>query len=396
VFRRFTRFKRFAVSAAIIAAASCNAPSDVGRAPGSGSAEPLQITNSKIGAFEAALATRDNGFVAAWYDNRDGNAEIYMRLLDANGQPAGPERRLTNGLEDSYEASIETIGDAVAIAWYDKSENGLIVPKLGLWDAEGRNRWVRPLAASGRNPVIRAQGGNIFCAWIAPDADDSEWVWAGWWTRDGDIRMPPQRLAPAGKTTWNLNAAALERGDALVVFDATAGTRADELFLVRVQPDGSRVVRLTADDGAPSKYPDIAVGDHLAITWFDERDGNSDVYLLTATTDSELAGEIDNRARRVTSTPGESIGAYLRWGSDGRLGLAWSDNSEGQHEVYFQPFDAAGRPLAEPRRITRNRTSSLVPAIRSWRDGFALAWNEFRPGLEAHAGTSEIAFALVR
>jgi hypothetical protein len=380
---------RFALVLASIATAACGSPP-------SGPGEPIQITNSQIGAFEAALATRGEGFVAAWYDTRDGNAEIYMRLLDAGGQPAGPERRLTNGPEDSYEASIETLGDAVAIAWYDKSESGLMVPKLGLWDFDGRNRWVRPLAASGRNPVVRAQGSRIFCAWISPDADGSEWVWAGWWTRDGASQTPPRRLAPAGKTTWNLNASSLERGDALVVFDATASTRADELFLARVQPDGSSVVRLTADDGVPTKYPDIAVGDHLAITWFDERDGNSDVFLLTATTDAELTGEIDGRARRVTSTPGESIGAYLRWGNDGRLGLAWSDNSEGQHEVYFQPFDPTGQPLADARRITRNGTSSLVPAIRSWRDGFAMAWNEFKPGAEAHAGTSEVAFALVR
>jgi hypothetical protein len=383
---------RFSLLVVSIAIAACSSPPDAGK----GSDGPIQITSSRIGAFEAALATRDDGFVAAWYDTRDGNAEIYMRLLDANGQPAGPERRLTNGPENSYEASIETIGDAVAIAWYDKSANDVLVPKLGLWERDGRNRWVRTLAASGRNPVISTHAGNIFCAWIGPDADGSEWVWAGWWTRDGNSQANPQRLAPAGKTTWNLNAAALDRGDALVAFDATAGTRADEVFLVRFQPDRSSVIRLTADDGVPSKYPDIAVGDHQAITWFDERDGNSDVYLVTATTDSELTGEIDGRARRVTSTPGESIGAYLRWGNDGRLGLAWSDDSEGQHEVYFQRFDAAGQPVAEARRITRNGTSSLVPAIRAWMDGFALAWNEFKPGAEAHAGTSEIAFTIVR
>lgn len=379
---------RLALVLASILIAACGPPS---REPG----EPIQITNSKIGAFEAALATRDDAFVAAWYDNRDGNAEIYMRSLDADGQPAGPERRLTNGPEDSYEASIEVVGDAVAVAWYDKSENGALVPKLGMWDLDGRNRWVRSLAASGRNPVISTRGGNIFCAWIAPEGG-AEWVWAGWWTRDGEPQSPAQRLAPAGKTTWNLNASALDRGRGFVVFDATAETKADELFLVRFEPDGSSVVRLTADDGRPSKYPDIAVDEHLALTWFDERDGNTEVYLLTASTDNELTGEIDARARRVTTTPGESIGAYLRWGSGGRLGLAWSDSSDGQHEVYFQPFDGAGQPLAAPQRLTRNPTSSLVPAIRAWRDGFALAWNEFKPGLEAHAGTSEIAFAIVR
>ena len=380
---------RPAVLAAALGAAACSPPANT--------ADPqiIQVSDSTIGAYEAALAVRDYGFVAAWYDNRDGNGEIYMRWLDAAGQPAGPERRLTNGPEESYEASIDTVGGAVAIAWYDKSANDALVPKLGVWELNGRNRWVRMLAPVGRNPVVSTYGGDIFCAWIAPGPDGAEWVWAGWWTRDGEVRSPAQRLAPAGRTTWTVNAFAHDAGRALVVFDAIAGTKADELFLVRFQPEGSSVVRLTADDGRASKYPDIAGSARLALTWFDERDGNKEVYLLTAD-DAELTGDIDARAKRVTSTKGESIGAYLRWGAGDTLGLAWSDDSEGQHEVYFQAFDADAMPLGPARRITRNPTSSLIPAIRATRDGFALLWNEFKPGAEAHAGTSEIAFASVR
>lgn len=381
----FSRFMRALTLLLVAGAAACAPP-----APEPG--EPIQITDSKAGAFESALAVRDEGFVAAWYDNRDGNAEIYMRLLDGDGQPAGPERRLIHGIEDSYEASIDVIGGALAVAWYDKSAGGGLVPKLGVWELSGRNRWVRSLAAAGRNPVVSVRGDAIFCAWIAPDAGGGESVWGGWWTPDGTLQSS-QRLAPAGKTTWNLNAFAQDQGRALVAFDATAGTQADELFLVRFQPQGSAVVRLTADDGKPSKYPDIAVGDRLALTWFDERDGNTEVYLLVAP-EGEFSGEIDARARRVTTTTGESIGAYLRWNGD-RLGLAWSDDTEGQHEVYFQSFDAAGEPRGSARRLTRNGTSSLIPAIRPFRRGFALTWGEFRPGAEAHAGTSEIWFARI-
>jgi hypothetical protein len=157
---------------------------------------------------------------------------------------------------------------------------------------------------------------------------------------------------------------------------------------------------MTADDGVPSKYPDIAGVGLFAVAWFDERQGNKEVYLFVGT-EPDFAGEIDARARRVTSTPGESIGAYLEWSDDAdpaarRIGLAWCDDSVGQHEVYFRAFDLDAMPLGDPRRVTHTPTSSLVPAIRAWRGGFALAWNEFRPGPEAHAGTSEIAFAIVR
>lgn len=298
---------RFALIVAAIAFGACNSSSDEGRAARGGSAAAVtQVTRSGVGAFEAALATRKDGFVVAWYDNRDGNAEIYMRPLDANGGPAGPERRLTDGPEQSYEANIDTVHDAVAIAWYDKSATDRLVPKLGVWEFSGRNRWVHTLSDVGRNPVVSAHGEDLFCAWIAPGPDGGEWVWAGWWTSDGQQRGASQRLAPVGRTTWNLNAFAQDAGRALVVFDATAGTRADELFLVRVGPDGSRVTRLTADDGTPSKYPDIHGAERLALTWFDERDGNQEVYLLIAD-DQEMTGEIDRRARRITHSPGETL-----------------------------------------------------------------------------------------
>ena len=392
---------RFAVVVAVLACGACNRAPEGDAVPAGDAIAPVQITNSTRGAYEAALATRADGFVAAWYDNRDGNAEIYMRLLDGAGQPAGPERRLTNGPEESYEPSIESVGNGVAIAWYDKSSDGGLVPKLGVWDLDGRSRWMTPLADKGRNPVVSTFGGDIFCAWISPGPDGAEWVWGGWWRVSGEHDPSPRRLARASKTTWNLNVGASDFKGAWVVFDATAGTRADEVFLVSLGPSSITTRRLTSDDGIPSKYPDFAGDLAGALTWFDERDGNKEVYLFVTTAIFAFEGEIDHLARRVTTTPGESIGAYLDWaesapGEPRRLGLAWSDDSTGQHEVYFQAFDARPAPLGPPRRITRTPTSSLIPAIRPWRGGFALAWNEFKPGAEAHEGTSEIAFAIVR
>ena len=98
---------------------------------------------------------------------------------------------------------------------------------------------------------------------------------------------------------------------------------------------------------AASKYPDLKIGDRqgrVALTWYDMRDGNDEVYLFVAG-HSELRGEIDGRARRVTTTEGESIGAYVAWNGE-RVGLAWSDKTPGQHEIYFQSFDGAGQPLS--------------------------------------------------
>ena len=158
-------------------------------------------------------------------------------------------------------------------------------------------------------------------------------------------------------------------------------------------------MRITADDGIRSKYPDLAFAadGRAAIAWFDERDGNREVYLAAGRAD-ELLLPIEERALRVTTTPGASIGAYLAW-NGARIGLAWSDDSGGTYDVFFQPFDAAGRPLELPRRISDSATNSLIPAIEPWRDGFALAWDEVVPapaGAPTEDTRAEVVFATVR
>jgi hypothetical protein len=184
--------------------------------------------------------------------------------------------------------------------------------------------------------------------------------------------------------------------DAWVVFDAATSTRTSELFIGRVGSAGVSLERLTRDDGAASKYPDLAMDGEgrVALTWYDKRDGNDEVYLYVGRA-ADLRGEIDDRARRITTTEGESVGAYVTW-SDGRVGLAWSDKTPGAHEIYFQSFNGDGMPLESVRRLTQTGAWSLVPAIRPWRKGFALAWTEYQPASgEIHDGIGEIAFTLI-
>jgi hypothetical protein len=181
-----------------------------------------------------------------------------------------------------------------------------------------------------------------------------------------------------------------------VVFDAEASTRASEVYVARADASSAGAVRLTKDDGSPSKYPDLAIGagGRAALSWQDDRDGNTEVYLLTGRL-SDLTGEIEGRSHRVTTTPGESIGAYLKWNRD-QLGLAWSDKVSGQHEIYFESFDASGVSRGAARRLTKSQTWSLVPAIQPHRDGFALAWTEYAPeSVEVHIGTAEVFFQSV-
>jgi len=354
-----------------------------------------QVSQSGVGAYETALAIDKAGFAVAWYDTRDGNPEIYMRLLDESGKPSGPERRLTDTPDMSYEASLERIGDDFAIGWYEQASDGKQTAMLGAWDRDGERKWLQAIAPGSRNPVVATDGHAIFAAWIQAELDATEWVWVGTWDRDGHESRTRVRVGLASKTTWNLNLA-VDRSGVWVVFDAVASTRASELFLGRLDAEGSHFERLTRDDGAESKYPDLKISDggRVALTWYDMRDGNDEVYLFVGG-QSDVHGEIDDRSRRITTTDGESIGAYLSW-NGGEVGLAWSDKTPGVHEIFFRRFDSAGMPVGSEEQITQTGAWSLVPAIRPWRKGFALAWTEYQPtSSQIHEGTGEVAFTLV-
>lgn len=338
---------------------------------------PRQVSDSGFGAYEVSLAAWSDGLAVAWYDTRHGNAEIYVRFIDASGEDAGEELRVTTTPEQSYEADIVALDDAFAIAWYEKAPDESLRAWLGLWSRDGKPVWSRPIAVGDgntRNPVVRVHDGALFYAWIEADAVEAEAVFAGWFELDGRPRGAPARLGPAGSTTWNLNAAVAESGTAYVAFDVLAGTRSEELFVATLADGRADLVQISADDGLPSKYPDLALRHgQVGLTWFDERDGNREVYLAVGSL--EQLGTLAAIAHRVTDTPGQSIGAYLAWSGE-RLGLAWSDNTAGNYDVFFQPFNADGKPASASTQLSRTPTQSMIPAIRPWRNGFALAWDE--------------------
>ena len=286
---------------------------------GCGSPALLGVSDTPAGssAHEASLDVLTDGYAVAWYDTRDGHPEIYTRRLEANGQPSGPSHRLTRGTDAAYEPDLVSDGTRLIVGWYEKTASEQVIPKLGVWNLAGELQWAAALAQAGRNTVVSVQDGTIFAAWIQDETEATSSVWASWWNTDGDPLGLPVRLAPAGRTTWNLNATLDGHGDAWLVFDADAGTRAEELFLIRASVGKMPLVQqLTPDDGFPSKYPDVAFfDDQAALTWFDERDGNQEVYVAIAPT-AEIGESLEDRAQRVTDTPGNSIGAYLSWNGD--------------------------------------------------------------------------------
>lgn len=372
--------------------------------------ESVQVSQSGAGAYEAGLTAFRGDFAVAWHDTRDGDSDIYFRLIGSDGQPLGPEHRVTDNASLAYEADIQAAGNNLAIAWYERT-GGDYEAFAASYNAHGSEAWRRPLSPPGKNgriPMIRTRFGNVYAAWLEDTAGEFWEIRGGWWDTNGNPIGEVHTLAAAGETTWNINGRIAPDGSVWIVYDTNVYTRAEELYLVRVDTEGAPLgdpVRLTDDDGVASRYPDIAFTRNLAaLAWFDRKDGNDEIYVYTGRIEplARLVPtsyfSVDQTAVRITDTPGNSIGAYLEW-NDLRLGVAWSDNTAGQHDVFYQSFDPAGDPVESLRRITDNATESLIPSIQVWEDGFAMAWNEYKPAPdgrhESPDARSEVFFARV-
>jgi hypothetical protein len=388
--------------------------------------ETVRVSLSGHGAYEASLAAHPRGFAVAWHDTRHGSPEIHARLVDGSGRPVSEEYRLTAAAGRAYEPSIDVpdpdVSDDLVVAWYEvAADDSSSRARVGAWTAAGTRRWTRTLSdprRRGRAAAVAVVGDRIQCVWIeesprvprsggdgrnAPgsrvaDAErDLSTVRAQQLSLDGEPLGVARHIAEASRTTWNLNLSVDDEGVPWVVFDAQLETRAHELFLARLGGDPAAVERLSVDDGASSLYPDLAFGaGRAAVTWWDTRDGNAEVYLAVVD-EQELPNGIESAASRVTDTAGESIGAYVDWNGR-RFGLAWSDEVEAgrPHDVFFQRFAANGVPDGGPRRLTDNPTASLIPAIRGAGSQFALAWNEDlveARGDHRGGGRSEVVFA---
>lgn len=338
-----------------------------------------QVSNSGFGAFEAALAPIGDNIAVVWNDNRGGNDDIYLRLLDGDLSPLSAELRLTNDPSQSYEPAVTNFDGKLAIAWYDREADGRRVTKLGLWTPQGERLWQQVVSSpekTGRIPVLQVVDDRLFIAWLeetlpGAGSQDAPTIRGAWFDVDGKALVPAFDVAEASRTTWNMNVDALPDGRIVLVYDSEHATRASELYLALIGIGRAIVMPLSDDDGLASKYPDLAVGERLALTWFDVKDGNPEVYLALF---DALGSRVSANAMRITHTAGESIGAYLAW-NGGTLGLAWNDDEAGQHEIYFQRFDAAGQ-AGLLQRLTHTEAHSRIPAIVPHREGFVLAWNE--------------------
>lgn len=353
-----------------------------------------------------------------WFDNRDGNFEIYYKRSTDGGITWGSDTRLTNAPGDSKNPSIAVSGTYVYVVWSDgRPANPGIYYKRSAdsgstWGsdtkltlsggpypciaASGSNVHVVsdginyinstdngltwnieiPLASGGNNPVVACVGNNVHVAWHTPPSSiviqykrsiDNGATWSSATT----ISTPGGGYSPSIAVSGNF---------VNVVFhDARDGNY--ELYQNRSTDNGvtweETPTRITNSDGVSAHCSLAESGNNVALVWFDRRDGNAETYYKNSIDNGRTWG-LDTR---LTNALGESVGASIA-AANSSVYVAWYDDRDGNREVYYKRYVEQGSPGTLAWRYQAGGAINSSPALAldgtvyfTSRDGYLYALN---------------------
>ncbi|UQA60206.1 TolB family protein [Polyangium aurulentum] len=127
-------------------------------------------------------AKNDDGWIVAWVDTRDGNAEIYVARVDRTLRKVVPDRRITQAPGDSAEVQIAVRGTDTFLVWSDARQS----PEEGYGDIHAVRLDTRSLqkvgaetrlfasAAHSRSPSVSLSGNKVVVAWIEEAAAEAK------------------------------------------------------------------------------------------------------------------------------------------------------------------------------------------------------------------------------
>jgi len=161
----------------------------------------IRLTDATGNSKEPSIAVSGNNVHVVWYDSRDGNEEIFYKRSTDGGATWEVDRKLTTkALGNSDNPSIAVSGNTVHVVWYDNRDgNPEIYYKRS---TDGGNTW-------GADTRLTNAAGNSYTPSIAVSGDTVHVVWHD--NRDGNEEIYYRRSIDGG-TTWGPDTRLINRG----------------------------------------------------------------------------------------------------------------------------------------------------------------------------------------
>lgn len=276
------------------------------------------------------LAANKDTIHVVWYDDRDNTFwDIYYKRSSDAGITWGPDIRLTNHIVDTYanSPSLAVSGPTVHVVWCD-----------------GRD---------GNPEIYYKRSTNCGATWgsdIRLTGDDSSSYYPSMAVDGAQIHV-----------VWRDNR------------DTTY-----EIYYKRSQDNGASWgpdARLTSSSGN-AWYSSVAVsGNVVHVAWFDDRDGNPEIYYKRSTDGGATWGD----DIRMTNAPWNSdFTSIAASGTD--VHIVWRDYRDGNFEIYHKRSTDAGITWGLDQRLTSNDSVSTFPSVAVSGSNVHVVWNDNRAG----------------
>ena len=286
-----------------------------------------RLTDSVSDADYPSIVSAGGAVHVVWYDDRNGNSETYYKRSLDGGATWGADTRLTNDTWPTYTPSVAVSGTVVHMVTGDwRAGNEEVYYKRSVdsgttWGADTR---LTNAAGSSSYPSVAASGSTVNIAW-----QDS---------RDGNYEIYHKR-----STDWG------------------ASWFAD-----------TRLTNNVNNSASPSI---AASGSTVHVVWYDDRDGNYEMYYKRSTTGgASWSGDI-----RLTNAAGRSIFHSVA-ASGTTVHLVWEDERDGNQEVYYKRSTDDGFSWGSDTRLTTSADSSAWPSVAATDSAVHVVWSDKRDG----------------
>jgi len=338
---------------------------------------PSTSTTSQNNAW--CVASSGNTVHAVWYDDRDGNSEIYYKRSTDRGASWLADTRLTNNTAFSQQPSVSVSGSVVHLVWRDNPDgNDEIYYKRstneGLSWQPDSIRLTNNTGLSGF-PSIALSGSSLHVVWHD--------------NRDGNNEIYYKRSTDGG-LSWQAdtrltNNSAISQYPAVSVSGSTVHVvwqdnrdGNDEIYYKRSTDGGTTWqpdVRLT-NDVLFSRFPCVSVsGSVVHVLWQDFRDGNWRAYYKRSTdggtnwqTDLPLTDNMANSQYPNVSATASAVHTV------------WRELRDGNNEIYYKRSTNNGITWEADVRLTNNTAVSREPSVAISGQDVHVVWHDLRDG----------------
>ncbi|MCX6841997.1 MAG: T9SS type A sorting domain-containing protein [candidate division WOR-3 bacterium] len=332
------------------------------------------------------VAANGNTVHVVWYDNRDGNYELYYKRSTDAGVSWGSDVRLTTDAGASYYPAVAVRGDTVHVVWQDNRDGNYEIYYKRSTNAGaswGSDTRLTTDAGTSQYPCVAVSGDKVWVVW---DDNRSPGNYNVYWklsTDRGTNWGADTRLSTGTGSSILPSVVVLGNLVDVVWQDTRSYNNAPscDLYYNHSTDNGatwfSGDLLLSHADGHCSRGPCIAAS-------------GTNVYVAFQ---SNRTGGVWNIWNKLSTDSGASFGADILFtinsattfmpslaASGAQVYEVWSDNSAGNYEIHYNRSTDNGTTWGGDTRLTNAAGLSQYPSVAVGGNAVHVVWTDTRDG----------------